>query len=109
MSPPDGKGPGAITPQGRPDAHIAATATKGTSLPSVGRWGRERCYPLASASRYKPVNGRGREWLSIRCPYCGGVHLARLRPGTAPGDPRRTPCGKVFVVVRRTYSPKAAA
>jgi hypothetical protein len=107
MSPPNGNGPGAITPQGRPDVQLAATATPGTSLPSVRRGGRKRRYPVASASHYRPVNGRGRDWLSIRCPRCGGVHLARLRPGTQPGGPRRTPCGKVFVVVRRTYAPKA--
>ena len=64
--------------------------------------------PLADASRYEPVNGRGREWLSIRCPYCKGVHLARLRPGAKPGGPRRTPCDRVFVVVRRTYAPRVS-
>jgi len=80
-----------------------------SSAASVTAAGRRRQYPLADASRYRPVNGRGRDGLSIRCPYCKGLHLGRIRPGIEPGGPRRTPCGMVFVVVRRTYSPKAAA
>jgi hypothetical protein len=74
------------------------------------RQGRRRHpYLVASASHYPPVNGRGRDWLSLRCPHCGGIHLARLRPGAEPGGPRRTPCGMVFVVVLRAYSPRAEA
>lgn len=86
-----------------------ATAKRGTSTRIVRRGSRKRQYPTADASRYEPVPGRSLEWLSIRCPYCAGVHLGRLRPGTEPGGPRRTPCGMVFVVVRRTYSPSADA
>jgi hypothetical protein len=74
-----------------------------TPAPNRGSLGRGRRYPRADASRYEPVSGRGQEALSIRCPYCSGVHLGRLRPGAEPGGPRRTPCGMVWVVVRRVY------
>ena len=107
MPRPNADGTRAITPQGRPDAQLAATATPGTSVPTVrqGRGGQR--YPRADASHYLPAPGRARDRLSIRYPYCESIHLGRLRPGTAPGGPRRTPCGKVFVVVRRTYAPRA--
>ena len=92
-----------------PEITDAAAATAGLDAASVkGARPRHR-YPRADASLYEPVNGRGREWLSIRCPHCRGVHLGRLRPGTEPGGPTRTPCGMVFVVVRRTYSPAVDA
>jgi hypothetical protein len=112
MSPPRnarGRPPG--HPSSRPDnapASAAEEAEGASSAASVRVARRRRQYPLADASRYEPVNGRGREWLSIRCPYCKGVHLARLRPGAKPGGPRRTPCDRVFVVVRRTYAPRVS-
>jgi hypothetical protein len=99
--------------QDRPDASSAITAPSITRRPVKGR--RRRAarrieqYPRADASLYEPVRGRGLEWLSIRCPYCAGVHLGRLRPGTEPGGPRRTPCGPVFVVVRKTYRSQTTA
>jgi hypothetical protein len=93
----------------RPEITDAAAATAGLDAASVkGARPRHR-YPRADASLYEPVNGRGRGWLSIRCPHCRGVHLGRLRPGTEPGGPRRTPCGMVWVVVRRTYRPRTEA
>jgi hypothetical protein len=80
-----------------------------SSAASVKAAGRRRQYPLADASRYEPINGRGRDALSIRCSFCKGIHLGRVRPRTEPGGPTRTPCGMVCVVVRRTYRPKADA
>jgi hypothetical protein len=91
----------------RPETTDAAAATAGLDAASVKAARQRGQYPRADASLYAPVTGRGREWLSIRCPYCAGVHLSRLRPGTLPDGPRRTPCGKVFIVVRRTYAPKS--
>ena len=72
---------------------------------------RER-RPIANASLYYPVPGRGMYWLSIRCPYCGGTHLGRVREEVQAGGNRRVSCGPVQVVVRRIYRPavgKAAA
>ena len=108
-------------PPGHPNDHpknAPASADKSPSgLSSVasvdrddgGRRERRGQYPQADASRYEPVPGRGRPALSIRCPYCGGVHLGRLRDGSPAGGLRRTPCGKVWVVVRRTYRSKASS
>jgi hypothetical protein len=64
---------------------------------------RNTTIPVASASVYEPVPGRGWVWLSIRCPYCSGVHLGRVRPGKSVGGKRRTTCGTVIVIVRRRY------
>jgi hypothetical protein len=113
QSPPMNKGgPWAAKPKDRPK-NAPASADQppagASSAASLKGTGRKRRYPLADASHYQPVNGRGRDALSIRCPFCKGIHLGRVRPGTEPGGPRRTPCGMVFVVVRRTYSPRAAA
>jgi hypothetical protein len=114
MWPPDVAGP----PPGSPDdgpKNAPASANESpsglSSALSVTRDnGEDRSrrvqYPQADASRYEPVPGRGRPALSIRCPYCGGVHLGRLRDGSPAGGLRRTPCGKVWVVVRRTYRSK---
>jgi hypothetical protein len=81
--------------QDRPDASSAITATSITRRPVKGRRRRaarrREQYPRADASLYEPVRGRGLEWLSIRCPYCAGVHLGRLRPGTEPGRPEAHP------------------
>lgn len=87
----------------------AAKQQEGTVVLSVRRSGGARQYPRANASQYEPVPGRGRIWLSIRCPRCGGVHLARLRPGAEPGGRRRTPCGTVWVIVRSRYGAKRTA
>ena len=63
--------------------------------------------PIANASLYYPVPGRGLYWLSIRCPYCGGTHLGRVREEVRAGGNRRVSCGPVQVVVRRVYRPAA--
>lgn len=89
-----------------PGASSALSVTCGGGKSGSGRRGQ---YPRADASHYEPVTGRGRDRLSIRCPYCAGVHLSRLRPGALPGGPRRTPCGMVWVVARRTYRPRTEA
>jgi hypothetical protein len=66
--------------------------------------------PRLRRNRRSPgVVHRGREWLSIRYPHCGGVHLGRLRPGAVPSGARRTPCDMVWVKVRRTYRPGTAS
>ena len=57
----------------------------------------------ADASLYEPVPGRAWWWLSIRCPWCGGTHLGRVRREGQAAGPRRLACGPVMVVVRRTY------
>lgn len=100
--PPPGDRLAEITP-------AAAKPQKAPLMPSVRRGPRTRQYPVASASLYEPVPGRGRVWLSIRCPRCHGVHLGRLRPGATPGGLRRTPCGTLWVVVRRCYPARRGA
>lgn len=91
----NGDGP-PLTSGSRPDAQSAANTT--TSVTPV-----HGAHPVASASLYEPVPGRGWVWLSIRCPYCSGVHLGRVRPGKSAGGKRKTTCGTVIVVVRRRY------
>ena len=110
MSPPNGNGPGVITPQGRPDAQLAATATPGTSLPSVSLRGRRHRYPVASASLYEPSCERTWWWISLRCPLCRSVHLHRVRQEQDAEGVRRTGCGRrVFVKVRTTYRSNATS
>ena len=90
--PPDTKngGPQVAEPESRQKTSVAAKRA-GSPLDMVRQpvairpQGRRGRYPVADASLYEPVPGRGREWLSIRCPYCHGVHLGRLRPGTDAG------------------------
>jgi hypothetical protein len=84
------------------DTATAAGAT-GTSAVSLSGRARTRRYPRADASLYEPAPGRGRFWLSLRCPFCRGVHLCRLRDESQAGGPRRIPCGRVFVVVRQRF------
>ena len=91
------------------DTAAAKQPESRSSLVIVRQGDRTRRYPRADASWYAPAPGRTRDWLSIRCPRCGGVHLARLRPGSEPGGRRRTPCGTVWVVVRRRYGTRAEA
>ena len=64
---------------------------------------RRRRRRRADASLYEPVPGRSWWWLSIRCPWCGGTHLGRVRREAQAAGPRRLACGPVWVVVRRTY------
>ena len=66
--------------------------------------------PVASASLYEPANARTLWWISLRCPWCGAVHLHRVREEHLAAGPRRAGCGrKVWVVVRRTYRAKRDA
>ena len=65
-------------------------------------------YPLASASLYEPAFQRTWWWISLRCPWCGAVHLHRVRREQDAGGVRRTGCGRrVFVKVRTVYRGKA--
>jgi len=70
--------------------------------------GPPACTALPTARAPMPRNARGGP--RIRCPLCQRVHLGRLRPGADPrGGRRRTPCGMVWVVVRRRYGARAEA
>lgn len=73
------------------------------------RRAHRRRYPEASASLYQPVAGRSWWWLSIRCPKCRGVHLGRVRDESEAAGARRTTCGFLWVIVRRTYRSGVAA
>ena len=65
-------------------------------------------YPQASASLYEPACQRTWWWISLRCPWCGAVHLHRVRREQDAGGVRRTGCGRrVFVKVRTVYRGKA--
>lgn len=73
----------------------------------AGKRGRP---PLASASLYEPTRTRTWWWISVRCPWCGSVHLHRVRQESQAEGPRRTGCGRrVWVKIRRTYRGKGAA
>jgi hypothetical protein len=111
QTPTKGDGP-PLTTADRPDVSNAitqASITRPAVISGRGRAASRGGYPLASASLYEPAPGRGRFWLSLRCPVCRGVHLCRLRDESEAGGLRRTPCGRVFVVVRRTYSASRGA
>jgi DNA-directed RNA polymerase subunit RPC12/RpoP len=67
-------------------------------------------YPLASASLYEPACERTWWWISLRCPWCGSVHLHRVRHEEDADGVRRTGCGRrVFVKVRRVYRSNATS
>jgi hypothetical protein len=100
-------------PPGLPDDHPKDAPASANEFPSLGpssalsvtrgyvkRRVRRR---QADASLYEPVPGRAGWWLSVRCPWCGGVHLGRVRHEAQAGGPRHLACGPVWVVVRRTY------
>lgn len=87
----------------------AAKQDGGTVTPIVSGSRGARQYPTANASLYAPAPGRTLPALSIRCPWCDGVHLGRLRPGAEPGGVRRTPCGTVWVVIRGRYPAQQGA
>jgi DNA-directed RNA polymerase subunit RPC12/RpoP len=43
-------------------------------------------------------------WISLRCAWCGAVHLHRVRREQDAGGVRRTGCGRrVFVKIRTFY------
>lgn len=74
-------------------------------LASPARRGRA---PLASASLYEPSGRATQWWLSIRCPWCGAVHLGRVRTEAEAGGKRKTGCGRVvWVKVRSVYRSNA--
>ena len=107
--------PGELTPEtghsitspiGSPSPTVKATGVKRTARRPAGR---RRPRPIASASLYYPVPGRGWYWLSIRCPYCRGTHLGRVRDETKAAGNRRVSCGPVQVIVRSTYRPSVAS
>jgi hypothetical protein len=101
--PRNGDGPGAITPQGRPDAQIAATATPGTSLPSVRRGSRNRQQvPIAHASVFGAVGRRKSWWYMYRCRTCSAYLFGRARSLDAVAEERRA--GSVHIMAARTYT-----
>ena len=86
-SPRDEKsGPRAAKPEDR-HQNIAAATAKQQGLAVMVRQGRRRHrYPLTSASLYEPACQRTWWWISLRCPWCGAVHLHRVRQEQdAPG------------------------
>jgi hypothetical protein len=100
----DDSGPGAVTPQGRPADRVAAAKQQRSFAVILRQGRRRRRYPLASASLYEPSCERTWWWISCRCPWCGSVHLHRVRREEDAEGVRRTGCGrKVFVKVRRVY------
>ena len=108
-SPRDEKsGPRAAKPEDR-HQNIAAATAKQQGLAVMVRQGRRRHrYPLTSASLYEPACQRTWWWISLRCPWCGAVHLHRVRQEQDAPGVRRTGCGRrVFVKVRTVYRGKA--
>ena len=111
MPPTKEDGPRGLTgdrPNASKSAITAAIVTRDDDTRPASARRRTR-RPIASASLYHPVPGRGMYWLSIRCPYCGGTHLGRVREEAQAGGARRVSCGPVQVVVRRVYRPAAQA
>lgn len=114
MSPPrnERNGPRAAEPEDRHQNIATATAKRQRPSPGVMvrqglRWQR---YPLASASLYEPACERTWWWISLRCPWCGAVHLHRVRREQDAGGVRRAGCGRrVFVKVRTVYRSNASA
>jgi hypothetical protein len=112
MSPaPDKRsGPRAAEPEDRDQNIATATAKRqGPSPAAKVRQGRRgHRYLVASASFYEPACERTWWWISLRCPWCGSVHLHRVRHGEDAGGVRRTGCGpRVFVKIRTVYRGEA--
>ena len=111
MSPPrkERSGPWAVEPRDRHQNIATATAKQPRPSPAVmvRQAGRRRRYPVASASLYEPACERTWWWISLRCPWCGAVHLHRVRREEDAGGVRRTGCGRrVFVKIRTVYRGK---
>ena len=110
QSPPTNKGgPRAAKPQDRHQNIATATAKRRRPSPGVMvRQGSRRYrYLVASASLYEPTCQRTWWWISLRCPWCGAVHLHRVRREQDAGGVRRTGCGRrVFVKIRTIYRGK---
>jgi hypothetical protein len=102
-------GPRAAEPGNRRH-HIAAAAKQGESAAIVRQGRRGSRYPLASASLYEPACERTWWWISLRCPWCGPVHLHRVRQEQDADGLRRTGCGRrVFVKIRTVYRSNASS
>jgi hypothetical protein len=110
-------------PPGHPDGHptnAPASANESSSQElshalSVTRADDKRrsrrggC-PLASASLYEPSCERTWWWISLRCPWCGSVHLHRVRREEDAAGLRRTGCGRrVYVKIRTIYRSNASS
>jgi hypothetical protein len=106
MPRPNANGPGAITPQGRSDAQLAATATPGTSLSSVRRSPQKRQQaPIAPASVFGPVGRRRSWWYTYRCRVCGAYLFGRAKSLDAVTGERKAGCGhRVQIMAARIYS-----
>jgi len=108
-------------PPGHPDGHPKNALASADKSPSPGlssslsvtrddgkRRSRRGGYPLASASLYEPACERTWWWISLRCPWCGSVHLHRVRHEEDAAGVRRTGCGRrVFVKIRAVYRSNA--
>ena len=100
MPPNDASGHLTAQPDSRPQVSSPPPSSK-SSLHSVRGLHR---IPTANASLYQPVAGRTWWWISLRCPHCRGVHLARVREEADADGPRRAGCGRlVRVRVRTVY------
>jgi hypothetical protein len=108
---PKSRDPEVITPQGRPSASVASTATNSVAslggrtgiAPSNGRGSRS---PWVYASVFAPgVVGRRRLWMfTYVCAHCHTGHLGRADSESKVRGPHRGSCGRsVWVLPARTY------
>jgi hypothetical protein len=99
--PPKSSGPEVITPQGRPSASVASTAT--TSKTSVAE-------PVVITVAYRPAGRRSR-WLVIveECPACGGAHAHYGSPYGPPSGRRVAGCGKKTYRMWPVYGGQSSA
>ena len=102
------RGPGAVTPQGHPEASPAATAGSPARILSQGggrrRAARRREAITCRVSLLLPNEHRLLWHYLCRCPSCSDTHLGRSRDLAGVTVTRRLPCGHwVTIVVARTY------
>jgi hypothetical protein len=102
------RGPGAITPQGHPEASPTATAGSPARILSQGgrrrRAARRREAITCRVSLLLPSEHRKLWHYLCRCPVCQAPHLCRARELAAVTGTRKLPCGHwIVVVVARTY------
>ncbi len=114
MSPPRNEigGPRAAEPEDRHQNIATATAKRQRPSPAVmvRQGSRSHRYLVASASLYEPACERTWWWISLRCPWCGSVHLHCVRREQDADGVWRTGCRRrVFVVIRRTYRSKTSS
>jgi hypothetical protein len=92
------------SPSTEPSHALSVTRDDGKRRSRRGRW------PLASASLYEPSCERTWWWISLRCPWCGSVHLHRVRHEEDAAGVRRTGCGRrVYVKIRTVYRSNASS